>query len=138
MNAKLLDDIAVYLRRSDRSTRDEIRVEEFVLLALLSRRGLTIRTASFRLLPGERDRLRLVRYLVAPGLAPGLATAALEGDIIILTPDWSRIAAYFNKSLDEFAEILEKRAHPLVERNWPTIAYLLSRDIQPGGRSEPA
>ena len=138
MKTDLFSDIAGYLKQSGPSSRDEIRIEEFVLLALLSRRGLTVRSVSFRLRPGEQDRLRLVRYLVAPGLAPGRATATLEGDIIEIVPAWSRIAAYFNKALDAFAEILEKRAQPLVERNWPTIAYLLSRDFQPGGPSEPA
>ncbi|MCS7002342.1 MAG: hypothetical protein NZ518_05780 [Dehalococcoidia bacterium] len=130
-------EIETFLGRSARESAENVLMEGGILLALLARRRLTVATPSFLVRPGDRDARRLLRYLVAPGLAPDLATVERDGESIRIAPNWPRLASYFGKSLPEFADLLERRFRPVLERNWPTINYLLSHDTVEGAQREP-
>jgi hypothetical protein len=127
-NDGLFRDIHGYLSAQARESAEDIVIEGGILLALLVKRGITTRDAQFVVRPDDKDRLRLLRYLIDPALAPGLATAEAIGDEVVIRPNWDRIAEYYGQTPSGMQELLAKRFRKVLDRNWPTIAYLLSRD----------
>ncbi len=124
----LFREIHAFLGAQAEQSREDIMIEGGILLALLVKRGLTTKDPEFIIESGDRDRYRLIRYLIDPALAADLATAEAVSGHIVIRPNWPRLAGYFGKSPGEFQELLAKRFRKVLDRNWPTIAYLLSRD----------
>ncbi|GIW07226.1 MAG: hypothetical protein KatS3mg060_2031 [Dehalococcoidia bacterium] len=124
----LFREIQGYLNAQARSSAEDVMIEGGILLALLVKRGLTPRDREFIVRPTDKDRRRLLRYLIDPGLAPDLATADVAGDTLVIRPNWPRLADYFGQTPAQFQDLLAKRFRKVLERNWPTIQYLLSKD----------
>jgi hypothetical protein len=124
----LFREIQSYLDAQARSSAEDVMIEGGILLALLVKRGVTPRDREILIRPADKDRRRLLRYLLDPGLAPDLATADVEGDTIIVRPNWPRLAEYFGQTPSQFQDLLAKRFRKVLDRNWPTIQYLLSKD----------
>jgi len=124
----LFREIQSYLDAQARSSAEDVMIEGGILLALLVQRGITTRDREIIIRPTDKDRRRLLRYLLDPGLAPDLATADVAGDTIIVRPNWPRLAEYFGQSPSRFHDLLAKRFRKVLDRNWPTIQYLLSND----------
>jgi hypothetical protein len=124
----LFREIQSYLDAQARSSAEDVMIEGGILLALLVKRGVTTRDREILIRPADKDRRRLLRYLLDPGLAPDLATADVEGDTIIVRPNWPRLAEYFGQTPSQFQDLLAKRFRKVLDRNWPTIQYLLSKD----------
>ncbi|MFN8532149.1 MAG: hypothetical protein U0556_01205 [Dehalococcoidia bacterium] len=124
----LFREIQGFLDTTARESAEDVMIEGGILLALLVKRGVTTRDREFAIHPDDKDRRRLLRYLIDPGLAPELATADVQGDAILIRPNWPRLADYFGQSPSQFQELLAKRFRKVLDRNWPTIQYLLSKD----------
>ncbi|GIW10233.1 MAG: hypothetical protein KatS3mg061_1290 [Dehalococcoidia bacterium] len=124
----LFREIQAYLNAQARSSAEDVMIEGGVLLALLVKRGLTTRDREFLVRPDDRDRHRLLRYLIDPGLAPDLATTAPHPEGVLIRPNWPRLAEYFGQTPAQFQDLLARRFRKVLERNWPTIQYLMSKD----------
>lgn len=127
-NEGLFREIQRYLDAQARSSAEDVMIEGGILLALLVKRGITTRDREVIVRPNDKDRRRLLRYLLDPGLAPDLATAEVAGDTVIIRPNWPRLAEYFGQTPRQFQDLLAKRFRKVLDRNWPTIQYLLSKD----------
>ena len=132
MSEDVVGGIERYLAAQASRRDEEQLIQNGVFLVILVKRHITTRSQSVRIRPSDRDAFRLLQFLVEPGLAPGLATVTRRnrrffGPILIISPNWERIAGFFGKNVAEFEIVLRHRLPLLVRRHRDTFDYLLNR-----------
>lgn len=129
----IIREIEAFLAKKSRRTREAKLLHSGILLALLVMRGANTKTRTIAVHASDKDAARLRRYLLFPGLAPGLARARWKatpsGDrYFLIRPNWAKIARYYCRNVDDFQNLILERFPVVVDRHKQTIIDLMRGD----------